>query len=198
MILTLVWKVASNTPSCFSGPFISLTILALEVYKVHATLAWQVITWYTSDLTRFTHSQSQWRMQKQERARLQTTETHRSILPFSRPPWQSSHRPCVERKGKSWEGGGMAWGEDLWGTFITTLHCPGEARGEGWGQRGKTFPFPFLFFACTGATRRRRGWRSLSACSAGGGREVVFLDVKWVGTETQGSEYSANAASYAQ
>lgn len=27
---------------------------------------------------------------------------------------------------------GMAWGGDLWGTFITTLHSPREMRGEGW------------------------------------------------------------------
>lgn len=41
----------------------------------------------------------------------------------------------------------------MWGTFITTQHCPREVRGERWGQRGKTFPFPFLSFFYIGATQ---------------------------------------------
>lgn len=43
-------------------------------------------------------------------------------------------------------GGCCREGGDLWGTFITTQRCPGEAKEEGWRERGKTFPFPFLSF----------------------------------------------------
>lgn len=52
----------------------------------------------------------------------------------------------TQKKLEREEGGCWREGGDLWGTFITTQRCPGEEKEEGWRERGKTFPFPFLSF----------------------------------------------------
>lgn len=104
---------------------------------------------------------------------------HLPLLPSRIHDRAGSHRPCAEamsglgcnrkekenKESQGWglkkrtqklelelEEGTLAWGGDLWGTFITTQHCPGEVKEEGWGKRSKTFPFPFLFFGYTEAT----------------------------------------------
>lgn len=46
-------------------------------------------------------------------------------------------------------------------------------REEGWGERGKTFPFPFLFCAYTEATQGVESFVSLLAAAEEAG-EVVF------------------------
>lgn len=172
-----------------------------------------------SDLTRFNHSQSQWRLQPHmKEPGCREWNLYKSIVAHFLPPsllyrplnpWQSSHRPCAEsmsglgcnrgEEGKERQGWrrrkeavnthkkrleleleeGMAWGGDLWRTFITTQHCPREVREEGWGGRGKTFPFPFLFFPYTGATQGVESFVSLLAAVEEAG-EVVFALKCWI------------------
>lgn len=88
------------------------------------------------------------------------------------------------------EGGGVGvgvregGGRDLWGRFITTQRCPGEAKEEGWGERGKTFPFPFLSFCLyrshTGGgelcLRRGEGlgWKGGGGGGGGGQRNAAW------------------------
>lgn len=91
--------------------------------------------------------------------------------------WVAAERRRVKKKGRVVRGGGRdgrrgGWHEEKiygegcrgrGGGFITTQYCPGEVREEGWGQRGKTFPFPFLSFAYIGATQGVESFVSLLA-----------------------------------
>lgn len=88
------------------------------------------------------------------------------------------------------EEGRMAWGGDLWGTFITTQHCPREVKEEGWGERGKTFPFPFLFSGYTEATQGARSFVPLRAAAEEAG-DVAFVPKCWSESGRQNKQHAA-------
>lgn len=58
--------------------------------------------------------------------------------------------------------------------YYTALPQGGEGRGVG-RERGKTFPFPFLFFAYTEATQGVESFVSLLAAVEEAGEVVIAL-----------------------
>lgn len=125
-----------------------------------------------NDLTRFNHSQSQWRLQPHmKEPGCREWNLYKSIvarrLPPSRPlnPWQSSHRPCAE----SMSGLGCNRKEKEkkerqgWGRRKEAVNKKNKKKGwswswrRGWWREGEIYGGRLLLHSTAPGRWRKRG-----------------------------------------